>query len=164
MQQRKARGTHVATIFYILGTALSLYVYVLLARVILDLVQVFSREWKPTGFLLVLAEVVYTLTDPPLKMLRKVIPPLRLGQISLDLGFIVLLIGVQIIASVFFNLSHASVCEHGSRSENTCLGPRTRARRGTRGSRTPSTRSRPAIGCGARVGGGVEDDSDGIRD
>lgn len=98
-----------AIIFYILGTALSLYVYVLLARVILDLVQVFSREWKPTGFLLVLAEAVYTLTDPPLKMLRKVIPPLRLGQISLDLGFIVLLIGVQIIASVFFNLSHASV-------------------------------------------------------
>src|SRR5699024_2960374 len=108
-QQRKARETHVATIFYILYTALSLYVYVLLARVILDLVQVFSREWKPTGFLLVLAEVVYTLTEPPLKMLRKVIPPLRLGQISLVLGFIILLIGVQIIASVFFNLSHASV-------------------------------------------------------
>ena len=98
-----------ATIFYILGTALSLYVYVLLARVILDLVQVFSREWKPTGFLLVLAEAVYTLTDPPLKMLRKVIPPLRLGQISLDLGFIVLLIGVQMLSWFFLNLAGAAV-------------------------------------------------------
>ena len=97
-----------AIIFYILGTALSLYVYVLLARVVLDLVQVFSRDWRPTGFLLVLAEIVYTLTDPPLKLLRKIIPPLRLGQVSLDLGFIVLLIDIQIIASVFFNLSHAS--------------------------------------------------------
>ncbi|WP_420096076.1 YggT family protein [Brevibacterium sediminis] len=97
-----------AIIFYILGTALSLYVYVLLARVVLDLVQVFSRDWRPTGFLLVLAEIVYTLTDPPLKLLRKIIPPLRLGQFSLDLGFIVLLIGIQIIASVFFNLSHTS--------------------------------------------------------
>jgi YggT family protein len=98
----------VAIIFYILGTALSLYVYVLLARVVLDLVQVFSRDWRPTGFLLVLAEIVYTLTDPPLKLLRKIIPPLRLGQVSLDLGFIVLLIGIQIIASVFFNLSHTT--------------------------------------------------------
>ena len=97
-----------AIIFYILGTAMSLYVYVRLARVVLDLVQVFSRDWRPTGFLLVLAEIVYTLTDPPLKLLRKIIPPLRLGQVSLDLGFIVLLIGIQIIASVFFNLSHAS--------------------------------------------------------
>lgn len=98
-----------AIIFYILGTALSLYVYVLLARVVLDLVQVFSREWKPAGFFLVLAEIVYTLTDPPLRLLRKVIPPLRLGQVSLDLGFIVLLIGIQIIASVFFNLSQTTV-------------------------------------------------------
>ncbi|GAA1842142.1 YggT family protein [Brevibacterium marinum] len=98
-----------AIIFYILGTALSLYVYVLLARVVLDLVQVFSRDWKPSGFLLVLAEIVYTLTDPPLRLLRKVIPPLRLGQISLDLGFIVLLIGIQILASVLFNLSRVSV-------------------------------------------------------
>lgn len=97
-----------AIIFYILGTALSLYVYVLLARVVLDLVQVFSREWKPSGFLLVLAEIVYTLTDPPLRLLRKVIPPLRLGQISLDLGFIVLLIGIQILASVLFNFSRVS--------------------------------------------------------
>jgi YggT family protein len=99
----------VAIIFYILGTALSLYVYVLLARVVLDLVQVFSRDWKPAGFFLVLAEIVYTLTDPPLKLLRKIIPPLRLGQVSLDLGFIVLLIGIQIIASVFFNLSRTSI-------------------------------------------------------
>lgn len=98
-----------AIIFYILGTALSLYVYVLLARVVLDLVQVFSREWKPAGFFLILAEVVYTLTDPPLRLLRKVIPPLRLGQISLDLGFIVLLIGIQILASVLFNFSRVSV-------------------------------------------------------
>ena len=95
-----------ATIFYILALALSLYVYVLLARVVLDLVQVFSREWKPSGFLLVLAEIVYTLTDPPLRLLRKVIPPLRLGQISLDLGVIVLLIGIQILASFLRSLAY----------------------------------------------------------
>ena len=79
-----------AIIFYILGTALSLYVYVLLARVVLDLVQVFSRDWRPTGFLLVLAEIVYTLTDPPIRFLRRWITPINVGGISLDLAVILL--------------------------------------------------------------------------
>ncbi|MCP6324106.1 YggT family protein, partial [Klebsiella pneumoniae] len=69
-------------IFHLLATLLSLYVYVLLARVVIDLIQVFSRDWRPTGFVLVLCEVVYTLTDPPVKLMRRIIPPVRLGQIS----------------------------------------------------------------------------------
>ncbi|KAB1949448.1 YggT family protein [Brevibacterium linens] len=95
-------------LFGLISVALSIYVYVLLARVVLDLVQVFSRDWRPTGFLLVLAEIVYTLTDPPVRLLRRIIPPLRLGQVSLDLGFIVLLIGVQILAYGFRSLAIAS--------------------------------------------------------
>ena len=104
----KGAGTHLDIVFGIISVLLGIYVYVLLARVVLDLVQVFSRDWRPTGFLLVLAEIVYTLTDPPVRMLRKIIPPLRLGQVSLDLGFIVLLIGVQILSGVFRSLALAS--------------------------------------------------------
>lgn len=85
-------------IFHLLATLVSLYVYVLLARVVIDLIQVFSRDWRPTGFVLVLCEVVYTLTDPPVKLMRRIIPPIRLGQISLDLGFIVVFILVQVLA------------------------------------------------------------------
>ncbi|MCK1804144.1 YggT family protein [Nocardia zapadnayensis] len=85
-------------IFHLLATIVSLYVYVLLARVVIDLIQVFSRDWRPTGFVLVLCEVVYTLTDPPVKLMRRIIPPIRLGQISLDLGFIVVFILVQVLA------------------------------------------------------------------
>ena len=70
----------------------------LLARVIIDLIQVFSRDWRPTGFVLVLCEIVYTLTDPPITLMRRIIPPVRLGQISLDLGFIVVFILVQVLA------------------------------------------------------------------
>jgi len=88
----------VGIIFHLLATLLSLYVYVLLARVVIDLIQVFSRDWRPTGFVLVLCEVVYTLTDPPVKLMRRIIPPVRLGQISLDLGFIVVFILVQVLA------------------------------------------------------------------
>ncbi|GAA4285281.1 YggT family protein [Brevibacterium daeguense] len=94
-------------IFYLLGTLVGLYVYVLLARVIIDLIQVFSRQWRPTGVILVICEFVYTLTDPPIRFVRRFIPPLRLGQISLDLGFIVVFILVQILSGVLFTLSHS---------------------------------------------------------
>ena len=92
-------------LFWIIGQALSLYVFVLLARVVIDLIQVFARDWRPTGFILVLAEIIYTLTDPPVKLVRRIIPPLRPGQISLDLGFILVFIAVQILAGVFFSLA-----------------------------------------------------------
>lgn len=82
----------------ILAQLISLYVYVLLARVVIDLIQVFSRDWRPKGFLLVICEFIFTVTDPPLRFLRRFIPPLRLGGISLDLAFLVLIIGIQIVS------------------------------------------------------------------
>lgn len=88
----------------ILGFALFLYFIVLLARLVLDWVQVFSRDWRPKGPMLVVAEVVYSLTDPPLRALRRVIPPLRLGGIALDLAFLVLILGVSILRSVVAQL------------------------------------------------------------
>ncbi|GAA2106560.1 MULTISPECIES: YggT family protein [Brevibacterium] len=94
-----------STLFVLAGYLLSLYVWVLLARVVLDLIQVFSRDWRPTGFLLVVCEFVYTLTDPPVRLVRKVIPPLRLGGVALDLGFIVVFIGVQFLAQILFNVA-----------------------------------------------------------
>lgn len=75
---------------------LQLFFFLLIARLVLDYVQLFARSWTPHGVMLVIAEVVYTITDPPLKLLRRFIPPLRLGQVSLDLSFLVLLILVQV--------------------------------------------------------------------
>ena len=73
-----------------------LYLLVLIARLVFDIVQMLARDWQPKGFLLIVAEIIYTLTDPPLRALRKVIPPLRLGQIQFDLAFLVLFIGLQV--------------------------------------------------------------------
>lgn len=84
----------------ILGLVLFLYFLVLIGRLVFDWVQVFSRDWRPQGVVLVLAEVVYSLTDPPLRALRRVIPPLRLGSVSLDLAFLVLILGVSILMRV----------------------------------------------------------------
>jgi YggT family protein len=79
----------------------SLIVYIffifLMARLVIDWIQVFARSWRPSGPLVVLLEAIYTVTDPPLKALRKVIPPLRLGSVSLDLSFLVLLIAVSFL-------------------------------------------------------------------
>ena len=73
-----------------------LFFILLIGRLILDYVQMFARSWRPTGPLLVVAEAIYTVTDPPLRALRKVIPPLKLGSITLDLSFLVLVVLVNI--------------------------------------------------------------------
>jgi YggT family protein len=80
----------------VLIIALWLFFVLLIARLVIDYIQMFARSWRPTGVLLVAAEVIYTITDPPLKALRRLIPPLRLGSINLDLSFLVLVVLVQI--------------------------------------------------------------------
>jgi YggT family protein len=64
----------------------------LIGRLVLDWIQAFAREWRPKGVVLVLAELIYSATDPPLRALRRVIPPLRIGQVQLDLAFMILFI------------------------------------------------------------------------
>ncbi len=81
----------------VLATVLWLYWLILIARLILDFVRIFARSWEPRGPILLIAEFVYSITDPPLRALRKVIPPLRLGTVSLDLAFLVLILGVQLL-------------------------------------------------------------------
>ena len=80
----------------ILNLLLWLFFVLLIVRIVLDYVQMFARDWVPRGPVLVLAEVVYTITDPPLRALRRVIPPLRVGAVCLDLSFLVLIVAVQI--------------------------------------------------------------------
>ena len=92
-------------VFEALALALLVFWLMLLARLVFDLVQAFAREWRPRGPLLILLEAIYTVTDPPLKAIRRVIPPLRLGQIQLDLAFLILLIGTNILISIVRSLA-----------------------------------------------------------
>jgi len=84
----------------VLTYVLTIYLVVLVGRMIFGWVQVFARDWRPTGILLVLAEAIFTVTDPPLKFLRRFIPPLRLGMVAMDLSFMVLFIVVLILLEV----------------------------------------------------------------
>ncbi len=83
---------------------INLYVIVLIGRLVIDWIQVFARDWRPRGVLAVVCEGIYTLTDPPLRALRKVIPPLRLGTVQLDLSFIVLIIGLSLLVNLLTQL------------------------------------------------------------
>ena len=76
----------------VLELVLWLFLAILFVRFVVDWVQIFARSWSPRGPLLVLLEGVYTVTDPPLRALRRVIPPLRFGGIGLDLSFMVLML------------------------------------------------------------------------
>lgn len=87
-------------IFRVLALVLWVYWLILIGRLILDWVQVFARDWQPKGPLLIISEAIYTVTDPPLRFLRRFIPPLRFGQVALDLSFLVLILGVGILVSV----------------------------------------------------------------
>ena len=84
----------------VLTYVLTIYLVVLIGRMIFSWVQVFARDWHPTGIVLVIAESIFTITDPPLKLLRRFIPTLRLGMMALDLSFMVLFIVILILLEV----------------------------------------------------------------
>jgi YggT family protein len=81
----------------VLTYVLYFYLLLLLGRLIFSWIQAFSRSWTPHGVVLVIAEAVFTATDPPLKFLSRFIPVLRLGSVALDLSFMVLFFAVLIL-------------------------------------------------------------------
>ena len=76
------------------------FIGLLWIRFIVDWVQVFARSWEPRGPLLVLLEIVYSITDPPIKALRRVVKPIRIGSFALDLSFILVLILAYVALAV----------------------------------------------------------------
>ena len=90
----------------IIELVLGAFIVLLFVRLIVDWIQIFARSWSPHGPVLVVLEGVYTATDPPVKALRRLIPPLRLGGMAIDLSFVALLvicwILLKINAVIFF--------------------------------------------------------------
>nr|WP_281380924.1 YggT family protein [Nocardioides panaciterrulae] len=77
-----------------------MFLALLWIRFVVDWVQVFARSWTPRGPLLVLLEAVYSVTDPPIRALRRVIPPLRLGSVALDLSFLIVMIAAYVLLTI----------------------------------------------------------------
>lgn len=87
-----------------LGFAVFLFMLFLLGRMILGFVIRFSREWRPQGLMLVVTEGIFSVTDPPIKALRRLIPPVQMGHNRLDIAFLVLFFGCSILYRVLFAL------------------------------------------------------------
>ena len=81
----------------LLANILQVFLFALLGRLIFDYVQMFSKTWRPRGPILYLVEAIYTVTDKPMNFVGRFVPPLRLGAISLDMSFIVLFFGTQLL-------------------------------------------------------------------
>ena len=85
------------TVGAILGFLLWVALITLIARIVLDWVQMLARDWHPSGPILVLAEAIYSVTDPPLRAVRRVVPPVRLGVAMLDLSPLVLFVAIYLL-------------------------------------------------------------------
>ena len=87
-------------VLQVIHLALVIFIGLMWVRFVVDWVQIFARSWTPTGFLLVVLELVYSATDPPIKALRRVVPPLRIGTVAIDLSFIIVMIAAYLLLSI----------------------------------------------------------------
>jgi len=88
------------TIGTVFSTVVFLFFLTLIGRLVFDWVQVLSRDWRPKGAVLVMAELVYTVTDPPLRLLRRVIPSINLGGMRIDIAFLVLMVITSLLMTI----------------------------------------------------------------
>jgi YggT family protein len=84
----------VTTFFAAIEYVLYLYIVIILARVCVEVTRQFARSWRPVGVTAMGLEVVYLTTDPPIKLLRRLVPPLQIGGMSLDLSILILLLAI----------------------------------------------------------------------
>jgi YggT family protein len=94
----------VSTLGAVLYNVLLIFLIFLLVRVVMETVFSFARSYQPHGVVLLILELVFTVTDPPVNALRRVIPPLRLGQVAIDLAvpvlFLILIVAMQLVQAL----------------------------------------------------------------
>jgi YggT family protein len=95
----------VGLLFNLLDKAISIFIFAMVGRLILDYVRIFKPSWRPQGIVLAVAEFIYAVTDPVVNFVRRFIPPLRLGPVALDLSFIVIFLGAQLLSGVLSTIA-----------------------------------------------------------
>jgi len=89
----------VEIILRIVHVVLIVFLTLLWARIVIELVRAINRDWRPRGAVLFLAEAVLTTTDPPVKLVRRLVPPLRLGPVAIDLGLLLVMLATILLMS-----------------------------------------------------------------
>jgi len=88
----------------VVAYVLYVYLLVVLARFVVEFTRQFARSWRPTGVAAIGVEAVYLATDPPIRLFRRLVPPIRLGSVSLDLSIILLLLSILVLQWVALTL------------------------------------------------------------
>ena len=83
---------------------LALFKIALFLRIIIDYIRIFARNWRPNSFFMAIFEIIYTITDKPMRFVQRFIPPLRIGGVALDLSFIVLLLAIGVLQNIALTL------------------------------------------------------------
>ncbi|GAA4480396.1 YggT family protein [Rhodococcus olei] len=91
--------------FAVIYFVLFVFWLLIIGRIIVEFIRTFARDWHPTGFVVVILEAIFTVTDPPIKLLRRLIPSISLGGVRLDLSIMVLLFIVFILMQVVQGLA-----------------------------------------------------------
>ncbi|MDO4911121.1 MAG: YggT family protein [Corynebacterium sp.] len=86
---------------------LEIFVFVLIARIIIEMIQSYSRQFRPPHWFIVIAEVLFTVTDPVVKAVRRVVPPLRLGNVQLDVSILVIFFAINIVRALVITAAYA---------------------------------------------------------
>ena len=84
--------------------ALQIFFWLMLIRLVFDWVQVFARSWAPKGPVLVVLEIVYSVTDPPIMFIRRFVPPLRIGSVAIDTSFLIVLVIVYLLQALVMRI------------------------------------------------------------
>ena len=95
-----------ATALYIVALVLRVYWFILLGRVIIEMIRSFSRRWSPSRGFALAAEPMFVLTDVAVKPLRKLIPPVRFGGVALDVSILVLFFGLSILVTILISVAN----------------------------------------------------------
>lgn len=84
-------------LFISLSIIIDIFIFLLIARILIEMIQSFSRNFRPPRWFVMIAEPIFVITDPPVKALRRVIPPVRMGSVALDVSVLVLFFGLQLV-------------------------------------------------------------------
>ncbi|ALA67633.1 YggT family protein [Corynebacterium lactis] len=92
------------SVLLVLLILLQLFTYLLLARIVIEMIQSFSRSWRPGRVFSSIGEVIFVITDPPVKLLRRLIPPMPMGGLMMDMSVLVLFFILMIARFVIVTL------------------------------------------------------------
>ena len=96
-----------SAVFSVLYVLTLIFFILMMIRLVFEWIQVFARDWRPSGPVLVVADAAFSVTAPPIKLVRRVIPPLRIGRVALDLGFLVVVVACSFLMRIFATLAVA---------------------------------------------------------